>query len=85
MHASEDPVAASHGFLTVFNGQHEVYEVRDLKRAMGYLFRVRAKNEEGSSAWSECVRFRTCADVPRPPSKLKVNILIFFQQFFFVT
>jgi hypothetical protein len=46
--------------------------VRDLKRAMAYLFRVRAKNDEGYSLWSEVARFRTIADVPRPPIKLKV-------------
>lgn len=77
MHAVEDVLAASHGFLTVYNGQLEAYEVRDLKRAMAYLFRVRAKNEEGHSGWSEVVKYRTNADVPRPPVKLKVCLTNF--------
>lgn len=73
MHALEDALAASHGFLTVYHGRDETYQVRDLKRAMAYLFRVRAKNEEGYGGWSETVKFRTNADAPRPPTKLKVN------------
>ena len=73
MHAIEDPLASSHGFLTVYNGQLEAYEVRELKRAMAYLFRVRAKNEEGYSGWSEVAKFWTSADVPRSPVKLKIE------------
>lgn len=72
MHAVEDVTASAHGYLTVCNGPMEAYDVRDLKRAMAYLFRVRAKNDEGYSLWSEVARFRTNADVPRPPIKLKV-------------
>lgn len=73
MHAVEDALTSSHGFLTVYNGQLEAYEVRELKRAMAYLFRVRGKNDEGYSGWSDVVKFWTKADVPRPPGKLRVE------------
>lgn len=36
----EDRMAATHGFLTVFNGQLGKYTVEDLKRFCSYQFRV---------------------------------------------
>lgn len=71
---SDDKTAASYGFLTVFNGPQLVHTINDLKRCCSYQFRLRAKNEEGSSAWSETERFTTKADIPKCPCKLKVKI-----------
>lgn len=73
MHAIEDALTSAHGFITVANGPLDSYEVRELRRATAYLFRVRAKNDEGHSSWSEVAKFLTRPDVPRAPLKLKVE------------
>lgn len=71
---SEDKNAAMHGFITCYNGPLLMYAVNDLKRFCTYQFRLRAKNEEGNSAWSETKKYSTNADVPKCPTKLKVKI-----------
>ena len=35
---------------------------------------MRAKNEEGNSAWCEAVKYTTQADVPKAPLKLKSKV-----------
>lgn len=70
----EDKIAAAHGFLTVFHGSTLTYTVRDLRRKCVYQFRLRAKNEEGNSAWSEITKFCTNADVPQQPGKIRTKI-----------
>ena len=71
---ADDKLAAAHGYLTVYNGAAEgfAHTVTELKRCSAYLFRLRARNDEGSSGWSESRRFCTLADVPQPPSRLRV-------------
>ena len=70
----EDKIAAGHGFLTVFHGPSLTYTVKDLKRKCAYKFRLRAKNDEGNSAWSEITKFTTRADVPKSPGKIRTKI-----------
>ncbi len=70
----DDKFAAQHGFLTVFHGQASNYTVTDLKRCSEYRFRLRAKNDEGYSQWSETVNFFTTGDLPKPPERLRVKV-----------
>jgi fibronectin type III domain-containing protein 3 len=69
----DDPIASSHGFITVYNGSALNYKVNELKRSSVYQFRLRAHNEEGYSGWCDVVSFKTNAQVPQPPSKLKIK------------
>ncbi|CAF0919214.1 unnamed protein product, partial [Brachionus calyciflorus] len=74
MFDSEDKIAASHGFITIYNGPLLIYTITDLRRQCFYQFRLRAKNEEGNSAWCETKKFSTLADVPNAPSKIRTKI-----------
>lgn len=69
-----DSMTSIHGFLTVYNGPLLEYECTNLNKCTVYQFRLRAKNEEGNSAWSETKSFSTKADVPQAPIKLQTRI-----------
>jgi fibronectin type III domain-containing protein 3 len=69
-----DSMTSIHGFLTVYNGPLLEYECTNLNKSTLYQFRLRAKNEEGNSAWSETKSFSTKADVPQMPLKLQTRI-----------
>ena len=67
--------SSSHGFLTVYNGSLLLYKVSELKRFTPYQFRLRARNEEGNSPWSDPRKYSTQADVPRHPLKLRARVV----------
>lgn len=58
-----------YGFLNLYHGRENLYLCRGLKRFSDYSFRLRTKNEDGSSPWSEEVTYRTLPDRPARPSK----------------
>ena len=66
--------SSSHGFLTVYNGSLLLYKVNELKRFSPYQFRLRARNEEGNSPWSDIRKYFTQADVPKHPLKLRAKV-----------
>ena len=70
---SEDKILLSHGFLIIYNGPALAYTVTDLRRKCVYQFRLMAKNEEGSSAWSDVKKFSTLADVPKAAGKIRLK------------
>ncbi len=63
----------SQSFQTVFNGSQLQYTVDDLRRCTTYQFRLRARNEEGNSVWSDVKKFKTLANKPNAPCKLKLK------------
>ncbi|KAG1708537.1 Fibronectin type-III domain-containing protein 3A [Nymphon striatum] len=65
----EEEEGSNHGFLPVYNGLDTTYVCQKLKRNSFYKFRLSAKNEEGSSRWSDTVRFRTLPSRPSCPGK----------------
>lgn len=70
----DDKLAVLHGFLNIYNGTASSYTIMSLKGCSNYHFRLRAKNDEGYSAWSDIAKFKTNADVPNFPTKLRVKI-----------
>lgn len=64
---------SGHGFLTCYTGRDTQYECKNLKRATGYQFRMHAKNETGSSPWSDVVIYVTQPERPGRPQKLHVK------------
>lgn len=58
-----------YGFMNVYHGRENYYECRGLNRFSDYSFRLRAKNDDGFSPWSNEVTFRTLPDKPARPSK----------------
>nr|CAH7718590.1 unnamed protein product [Callosobruchus chinensis] len=62
-------VEAKYGFLNVYNGKESYHVCSGLNRSSDYIFRLRVKNEDGTSPWSEDVTYRTLPDRPARPSK----------------
>lgn len=58
-----------YGFMNVYHGRDQYYKCMNLKRFSDYSFRLRAKNDDGFSPWSDEVTFRTLPDKPSRPSK----------------
>lgn len=58
-----------YGFMNVFHGRDNQCVCRNLNRVSDYSFRLRAKNDDGISPWSEEVVFQTLPDKPSRPSK----------------
>lgn len=63
-----DP-STKHGHLNVYNGRDNFHICRELNCFSDYSFRLRAKNNDGLSPWSEEVTYRTIPDRPARPSK----------------
>ena len=66
-------LGSPHGFLSVYNGPLLEYECDGLKTCTVYQCRLRAKNEEGNSAWADSVAFSTLADIPQSPLRLQAR------------
>lgn len=62
-------IETKYGFLNVYHGKDNAYICNDLRRFTDYVFRLRTKNDDGSSPWSEEVTYRTLPDRPSRPSK----------------
>lgn len=62
-----------HGYLPCYTGPDTHYECTDLPRATGFLFRLKATNESGSSQWSPDVYYYTLPDPPGRPPKPQVK------------
>ncbi|CAH0556764.1 unnamed protein product [Brassicogethes aeneus] len=58
-----------HGFLTEYNGRENHHVCHNLQHCSEYRFRLCAKNESGTSSWSEEVTFFTQPARPSRPSK----------------
>lgn len=58
-----------YGFMNVYHGRDNFYVCGGLNRFSDYIFRLRAKNDDGFSSWSDEVSFRTLSDKPSRPSK----------------
>lgn len=58
-----------YGFMNVYHGKENYYVCRSLTRFSDYIFRLRAKNDDGFSPWSDEVSFKTLPDKPSRPSK----------------
>uniref|UniRef100_A0A336JVJ1 CSON007935 protein n=1 Tax=Culicoides sonorensis TaxID=179676 RepID=A0A336JVJ1_CULSO len=61
------------GYFNVYVGHENVYECVGLRRASSFQFRIRVKNEAGTSQWSEEVVFRTLPERPGRPPKPRVK------------
>ena len=57
-----------YGFMNVYNGFETIFTCTDLRRNSDYRFRLCAKNEDGTSPYSESANYRTLPDRPKPPS-----------------
>ncbi|ELT87402.1 hypothetical protein CAPTEDRAFT_151424 [Capitella teleta] len=64
-----DDEATGHGFLNVYHGTDLSFKILNLRRNTEYKFRLQAKNEEGSSQWSDAVVYKTLPDRPSAPPK----------------
>ncbi|XP_023930352.1 fibronectin type-III domain-containing protein 3a-like isoform X1 [Lingula anatina] len=68
---------SGHGFIPIFNGPDLSFKVCNLRRNTEYKFKLCARNEEGSSKFSDVVNYRTLPDRPgpcgRPQTKGKVH------------
>ncbi|CAG9863441.1 unnamed protein product [Phyllotreta striolata] len=58
-----------YGFLNVYLGGENRHVCRGLRECGSYAFRLRAKNENGTSPWSDEVTYSTLPDKPSRPSK----------------
>ncbi|XP_018563239.1 fibronectin type-III domain-containing protein 3A isoform X4 [Anoplophora glabripennis] len=58
-----------YGHMTVYNGRENYHICRGLTCFSDYTFRLRARNDDGISPWSEEVTYRTLPDRPARPSK----------------
>ncbi|XP_072388765.1 fibronectin type-III domain-containing protein 3A isoform X2 [Diabrotica undecimpunctata] len=58
-----------YGFMNVYLGNENQHICRNLRECSSYAFRLRSKNESGTSPWSEEVTYSTLPDKPSRPSK----------------
>lgn len=58
-----------YGHMNVYNGRETHHICRGLTCFSDYTFRLRARNDDGISPWSEEVTYRTLPDRPARPSK----------------
>lgn len=62
-------VDTEYGYLNVYLGSDTQHICRGLKECTNYSFRLRAKNEGGTSSWSDEVVFSTLPDRPARPTR----------------
>ncbi|KAJ8961083.1 hypothetical protein NQ318_008759 [Aromia moschata] len=58
-----------YGHMNVYNGRDNFHVCRSLAYFSEYTFRLRTRNDDGTSPWSEEVTYRTLPDRPARPSK----------------
>lgn len=63
----------NHNFLTVYNGIDNTCTLNNLKSNYKYEFRIRARNQEGYSNWSDIFSFTTNPDRPQCPLNLHIS------------
>ncbi|XP_053404660.1 fibronectin type-III domain-containing protein 3A-like isoform X3 [Mercenaria mercenaria] len=68
-----DDQFSGHGFIPVYNGPLLSHRINGLRRNKEYKFRLAARNEEGSSKWSDIVAYKTLPARPDPPSKPQIK------------
>ncbi|XP_063699052.1 fibronectin type-III domain-containing protein 3A isoform X2 [Culicoides brevitarsis] len=61
------------GYFNVYVGPDNVYECVGLRRATNFQFRLRVKNEAGTSQWSDEVVYCTAPERPGRPNKPQVK------------
>ncbi|KAJ8971455.1 hypothetical protein NQ314_000712 [Rhamnusium bicolor] len=64
----DDP-KTKYGHMNVYNGRDNFHICQGLTYFSDYTFRLRARNDDGMSPWSEEVTYRTLPDRPARPSK----------------
>ncbi|KAG7174397.1 Fibronectin type-III domain-containing protein 3a-like [Homarus americanus] len=63
----------SYGFIAVYSGPETRFTCHDLRRNADYKFRLCARNDEGTSPFSDIVCYPTLPDRPKPPSSPTVK------------